>query len=279
MQSSRLLSSLLSLSLLACSASTGVIGTADGDLDTVDDTAVPGDDTGGAGGDTEEDTHLWDGATLTVLSPHSGDFLPLGEEARFEAIITSADGDELDFDDIQWSSSIDAGWQLSGALLDDDSLDVGSHTITATAVLPNGDRLVYALGGILVQHEDAGTYVGDVRVDVTLSWSGTDYTLGCTGATTIVVDVYGETATGDSACVLVLGTYDLETTYNFDLSADEGALDGTAEIDLVFFGYDIDMTGDVGGGVLSGSWASTDFGEITGELNATRITRDVGSAR
>ena len=47
------------------------------------------------------------------------------------------------------------------------SRSVGTHTILAQTELPNGDRLAYAIGGVWVQHEDAGTYSGEFQVDFT----------------------------------------------------------------------------------------------------------------
>ncbi len=227
----------------------------------------------------EEDYSEWDGAWMEVISPSSGDFLPLDEDADFEAIVYFADGTEADFEDIQWRSDIDEGWELLGSFVEDDSLDVGKHAITAEADLPNGDRLVYTMGGILVQHEDAGTYVGNVKVDVTVSYDGTDYSAGCTGAVTLIVDVYGESAEGESTCTLSLLGYDQDTSYGFDLEVDDGDVSGAAEVDLSLFAYDFDLSGDVGDGELSGSWDDDIFGYVgvAGELSATRISRSVGA--
>ena len=277
MTPARLMTPLLPVLLLTACSDSQIVG-ATGDVDTADDTTVDGGDTGDTG-DTGEDLSMWDDARLVVLSPESGAFLPLGEDVLFEAVIYSADGDALDFEDITWESSIDSGWSPTGDLFEDDSLDVGTHAITAQAVLPNGDRLAHTMGGLLVQHEDAGIYVGDVRVDVTLSWDGADYTLGCIGATTVTVDAYGESAVGDSDCVLSLAGYDLETSYDFDLIADEGDLEGMAQVNLVLFNYELDMSGAVGDGELTGDFSASEFAQIDGELNTTRVSRDVSGSR
>ena len=228
--------------------------------------------------DGGEDDGTWDGAWMEVLSPGSGDFLPLDEASDFEAIVYYADGTETDFNDVQWTSDRDEDWALLGSLIADDSLAVGAHAITAEALLPNGDRLVYTMGGILVQHEDAGTYVGNVKVDVSLSYDGVDYAAGCTGSVTILVDVYGESAVGDSTCTLSLLGYDQDTSYGFNLAVDNGSLEGAAEVDLSLFAYDFDLDGDVGGGELSGIWDDEILGYVgvAGELEATRISRSVG---
>ena len=240
--------------------------------------SLVGTDTGEVIEETEEDFSEWDGAWMEVISPKSGDFLPLDEDADFEAIIYLADGSEADFDDIEWTSDADDEWKLLGANLADNGLDVGQHAITAAAVLPNSDRLVYTMGGIFVQHEDAGTYVGNVKVDVTISYDGADYSAGCTGSVTLIVGVYGETASGDSTCTLSLLGYDQDTSYGFDLDVDDGDVSGAAAVDLSLFAYDFDMDGDVGGGELTGTWDDDILGYVgvAGDLSAVRISRSVG---
>lgn len=235
------------------------------------------DDTG-ADDLIDDDFSEWDGAWMEIITPQSGDFLPLNEDSDFEAIIYLADGTEADFEDTQWSSSTDTDWALLGSSTSDDSLTVGAHAITAVAELPNGDRLAYTMGGILVQHEDAGVYVGNVQVDVSLAYDGTDYSAGCTGAVTIYVDVYGESAYGDSTCTLSLLGYDQDTSYGFSLEVDEGDMFGAAAVDLSLFKYDFEMDGDIGEGILTGSWSDDIFGYVgvSGELSATRISRSLG---
>jgi hypothetical protein len=241
--------------------------------------AADDDASGDTGADSliEDDFSEWDGARMEVLTPQSGDFLALNEDADFDAIVYLADGTESDFQDIQWSSSTDEDWALLGTRISDASLDVGEHAITAVAELPNGDRLAYTMGGILVQHEDAGIYVGNVKVDVSLDYDGTDYSAGCTGSVTIYVDVYGESAYGDSTCTLSLLGYDQDTSYGFDLELDEGDMSGAAAVDLSLFKYDFEMDGDIGEGALTGSWSDDIFGYVgvSGELSATRISRSL----
>ena len=262
---------LLFIGLSACSESK-VIGIVD-ETDTTDTAEAPLGEEDPA--DEVEDLSQWEGASLVVEQPLSGDFLPYGEDVDFVAAIYSADGERLDFDDIVWSSDLEGDWSLSGADISDDSLDIGSHAITAEAILPNGDRLQSTMGGILVQHEDAGIYVGDIRADITLSWDGADYTAGCIGALTMIVDAYGESAVGDSSCVVSLLGFEQDLTYNFDMLVDEGDLTGAAAVDLIVFSVDFDINGSITDGVMTGSWENSDFVEIAGDLNATRITRDI----
>jgi hypothetical protein len=255
----------------ACSESKviGIVGETDtGEMDTGEtDTEEESED--------ETDVTQWDGATLVLEQPLSGDFLPYGEDAEFVAAVYSADGERMDFDDITWGSDIEDDWSLTGSDLTNSSLDIGSHSITAEAILPNGDRLQSTMGGILVQHEDAGIYVGDIRVNITLSWDGADYAAGCIGAITVLVDAYGESAVGDSSCVISLLGFEQDLTYNFDMVVDEGDLTGAAAVDLVIFSLDFDVNGTITDGVMTGSWEDSELVEIAGDLNANRITRDI----
>lgn len=259
--------SLVLLSLLACE---GEYTIRDGD------TAVGNDDT-----DTEppeEDYSEFDGATLVIHEPASGDFLPWGETADFSAEVVGTDGTVMDFDDIVWTSDIDGAWTLTGRDLQDDSLDVGTHALTATAELPNGDRLAYTIGGVLVQSAYTGVYTGTLQVDVAADYNGTTYSAGCSGAITLVVDVYGETATGDAGCLLSLFGYDLDTSYVFDLENDDGDLSGTAGLDLSFYTLDIDTSGEIsedGEATLTFTTDIYGYGKLDGEVSATRVSRDV----
>ena len=237
----------------------------------------PSDDTD-ADTQIEDDFSEWDGAWLEVITPQSGDFLPWDQESPFQAVVYLSDGTEADFQDVQWSSSEDESWALIGSDATDANLEIGEHAITALAELPNGDRLTYTMGGVLVQHEDAGIYVGNVKVDVSINYDGSDYSAGCTGAVTIYVDAYGESAYGDSTCTLSLLGYDQDTSYGFSLEVDEGDMYGAAAVDLSLFKYDFEMDGDVGEGTLSGSWSDDIFGYVgvAGDLSATRISRSLG---
>lgn len=272
--------------LLACTQTTVLLkdDTGGGDLD--DDTAVDTGsdtvDTGDTGetqetgdtGETEEDTSMWDDATLVIHSPASGAFLPWAVPSTFSATVYDATGAATDFDEITWTSDIDSAWGITGREVEDDALDVGVHALTATARLPNGDRLAYTVGGVLVQSPYAGVYTGTLTVNLAYD----KYAAGCAGGATLVVDAYGETVTGESACVLSLAGYELDTSWVFDYANTTGALDGTAGADLTWFTYDFDSTGTVTEeGELTGSWAGDVYGTLTvdGSFEATRVSRDV----
>ena len=186
------------------------------------------------------DYSAYDNATLRIVEPASGAFLALEEVHDFTATLTGADGAPLDVEDISWTSSVDSTWEQTGVAFQDDTLDVGTHDITAEIELPNGDRLAHTVGGVLVQSKYAGTYAGLFSANVTYDV----YTVACSGAALIIVDPYGENATGTADCLISLGGYDVQAQYIFDLQNDDGVLSGTASADIGgLFQYPFDATG------------------------------------
>jgi hypothetical protein len=240
-----------------------------------------GDVAGDAGGDnttTPEDPvdEAWDTATLVVTSPLTGDFLPLGEPADFVAEVRDAEGELMDWDAISWSSDVDNGWAPEGADFEDDGLAVGRHNLQVQTTLPNGDRLVYTVGGVLVQHEDAGTYVGDANIDLASEYDGTAYTMTCIGAVILFIDAMGEKGTGETSCTLALMGYDMDVLHIFDLDIQDGQVSGSTSADFSFFAYSFDTLGEVADGQLGATWADNILGyaDIAGELDLARISRD-----
>ncbi len=263
-----MISAALLYSLSACQSQYVVEG---GDEEIGSDTPVA---------EEEEDTSMWDGATMVVTSPLSGSFLPYEEAASFSAVITGADGVVMEFDDITWLSDVDAVWALTGAALEDATLDVGTHALTATAILPNGNRLAYSVGGVLVQSAYTGIYTGTLQVNTTAAYNGTEYAAGCSGAITLVVDAYGDTATGDAGCLLSLLGYELDTSYVFDLENDGGTLSGDASLDLSFYQIDIGATGTLteeGAAELTFSQDVYGYLQVDGAVDATRVSRDISA--
>ena len=248
-------------------------GGSDGGADggEVVDSGTP-DDTGEA-----EDLAQWAGANLVIRTPATGDFLPYGEDADFEAVIIGADGAPLVFDEIAWRSSID-DWTAVGADFSDDSLDVGRHTLTAEATLPDGTRLVSQVAGVLVQSEVAGTYVGNLVVDLTGEYSGTPITASCIGAAIVTVDALGDRVQGESTCILALFGFDTAARHEFDLEVDGSDLAGTANLDLSFFNVAFDAVGEIARENIHATWEGSAGGllDVAGDLDIDRISRDIG---
>lgn len=264
---------------LAAEASKGEVDDVaggDGGEEPGDDGAV--EDTGEALDTGEpEDLEQWAGANLQIVSPVTDDFLPYGEDASFEAVIIGADGEPLAFDGVQWRSSV-GGWTGAGAAFEDDGLDVGRHTLTAEATLPDGTRLASQVAGVTVQAEVAGTYVGNLIVDLTGEYNGTPITASCIGAAVVYVDALGERVQGESTCVLALFGFDTEARHEFDLAVDGSELAGTANLDLSFFNIAFDAIGEIGRDNILATWTGSAGGllDVAGELNIDRISRDIG---
>lgn len=261
----------LVLVLLACSDSYKIVaddaevGLDSGATDTADSGTVPDE--------------IWETASLRITSPRSGEFLPLAEASTFTAEVVGTDGQALPFEEVTWTSDVDAAWTLTGLSLQDASLAAGTHTLTATARLPNGDRLATSVAGILVQSPYAGVYVGTLTVAAQADYNGTPITTACGGAITLVIDVEGTTAAGDADCPLNLFGFEVESSYSFDLDNEDGALNGPAEVQFYGFGAtNFDVRGDVtADGAMAAEFADDVFGflAVEGGFEATRITRDL----
>lgn len=247
-----------------------------GSVDDIGDGGVEADGDGGGADTGAEDFSEYDGATLVVVSPGSGDFYPLDEGVPFIAHLYAADGSELPADDlVTWSTSVDSSWSATGTDFVDD-LPVGVHDISAVASLPNGDRLGWTVGDVRVQHQDAGTYVGDLMVDFSIEYKGVPYTATCIGAATLIVDAWGETAIGESSCTTSLLGYDLSSDYSFDFAIEDAQLEGEAILDLTWFESQFSATGTLGDGELHAEWADSFMGflDFAGELELARISLD-----
>ena len=248
------------------------------DTGTKGGTFNDGTDTADTGPSEEELDALWAGSRLEIHSPLSGAFLPLGEDATFSATVYDAAGAPTDFDQIAWSSDQDPAWAPIGAEVTDSTLSAGIHTLTAEAALPNGDRLAYAVGGVLVQHPDAGVYTGILSMTAAYD----TYSVGCAGNATVVVDAQGEAVTGEATCLLSLQGVELDGTYVLDMQNDAGAVSGTVNLDLQWFQLPVEGAGTLGGGDFATDFtASFNVGAeitITGHIDAALLTRDHSQA-
>jgi hypothetical protein len=246
-----------------------------GSKDTTDTDAPPVDTA--ETGDTGEPDPVWDVAMLSIVSPESGAFIPLGDEADFEAVVLDTEGNELDWDAIDWSSSTDGDWSFTAAAFTDDSLSVGKHDITASTALPNGDRLAMTVGDVLVQSPYAGTYTGTVYVEIAIDYKGMPYTVSCAGATTIIIDQQGETIGGDSSCLVSLMGFDMDMALALDAGNEAGAVEGEMAVDMMLFDVGIAADGSVSeDGELYVEFADNVMGyaDIAGNVDASRISRD-----
>jgi hypothetical protein len=246
------------LALLACTNDYLVVDGTDTAEELVDDSGIP------------EET--WDGATLQILSPQSGDFIPWEQGGHFEAQIVDAEGVVLPFDEVTWESS-EGDWTGAGLEFDADDLEVGKQDFTAVAHLPNGDRLRYTVGGVLVQSEYAGTYAGTMRVDVAMD----AYTVACAGASTLVIDPEGEAVLGDASCLLSFQGFDLDGVFALDAQNDMGDVEGDIAIEIYGFEIPMELQGEVSSDGAFFAWFEGDaygYGTFAGELDLVRVSRD-----
>jgi hypothetical protein len=234
------------------------------------DTAEPEEDTS----EPEEDTAdlLWSEAQLVLLSPEPSAYIALGENHLFEAAILDVDGNDLEFTEIAWSSSIDSDWTAVDNSFED-TLSAGRHTITAEARLPNGDRLSHAVGGVLVQHPDAGIYAGTTSIDLTIDYSP-PIIVSCSGGVTLTVQPDGEIGYGEGECIVNINGGDIPSTYAFDLEIFEGDLTGSASLDLWLIQQAFPLTGNIGNGEITAEWADTVLGfiDVVGSMNLSRVS-------
>lgn len=222
-----------------------------------------------------EDFSMWEGASLQVLSPLPSQLIPIGAEQDFHAQIVDAEGEVLAFSDITWTTDQSEDWIMTSDQFTDSTLPVGEHVLEAQAILPNNNRLTYALGGIRVQHPDAGTYSGTTTIDATITdWSGNETIVSCAGAAIVEVSLEGDFATGGSACILQLFDQNVETTYDFQIEVQSPDLGGFAIADLGITQRDFPLTGTIGNGSLSAEWSDTVYGTVfvEGRLDLQRIS-------
>ena len=224
-----------------------------------------------------EDFSMWENAAIRILSPQPAQRIGIGEDQEFVAALINPEGEELPLEEvsIQWTSDIDNSWSFDEFSFTDSNLSTGVHIIEAQAVLPNNDRLTYALGGIKVQHPYAGTYSGTTTIDATVTdWNGNETVVSCAGAATLIVDLEGKKATGSSACILQLFGQSQETSYEFDIDIDEDTLSGLAIADFGIAQRDFPLTGTISETSMSANWADVVYGtiDVVGQLDLERVS-------
>lgn len=268
-----------SLSLLAaCGSGSGTVAFTDDKSSSFSETTADDGTTGTTGTTDDPVAEDWSGASLVVEAPAPGEVLPYGEDSTFTAYVLDADGGETDFADLVWTTSA-SSWTETGVEFESDGLDVGSQAITVEAALPDGTVLKNTIGGIKVQHPDAGTYVGNLTVDISGEYNDLPITASCVGAAIVGVDVYGETATGDSTCIVSLLGFSTEALHVFDFEVDDDAVVGMVSLDLSFFQIDFEVEGGIADSFISAEWA-TNYGgfiDVAGGMNLERVSTEVAS--
>lgn len=156
------------------------------------------------------------------------------------------------------------------------ALDPGTYDLTAQVDLPNGDRLRSTIGGVRVQDERAGVYVGELAIASFAELQGQTVRSDCVGSLDFVVDAAGETLAGSGGCTLTLpliGTFDLD--YDVDGEIDGVNITGNINFDAVFFSIPLPWEGgfptnDTVEGRFEGDIVIAD---LEGTISARRVTR------
>ena len=257
------------LGYMGCADTSGMVLPADDDDFVADDDDATDDD------DDTVDTSMWDGSELLVHSPMSGSFVPLSDPMHLEGEVIDADGESTDFDEIVWTTDQDAEFEYIGAMGDVEDFPVGEHVIKATAELPNGDRLIYAVGGVLVQHEYAGVYSGTVNINIDMEIQGYPISASCVGSTDFLVDPYGEILEGSGACIAsVMGMLDLDVSLIIQGEIYDELVDGTISIDIAGW---FELPSTFNGEFVSSDEFSANFDydysgvAVSGEVQAHRV--------
>ena len=250
------------------------VGSGDDDVaddDVADDDTSDDDDSGMPDDDDSE----FDDATLVVHSPTPGSFVPLDAPMVLDAEIFDVEGEVMDWDEIVWSTDQDEDFEYIGAYGEVEEFPVGNHVVTAQTELPNGDRLSYAVGGVLVQHEYAGVYSGTVNLSIDLELGGYPISAQCVGSIDFQVDMVGELLEGEGACVAsIIGMGDIDVSLIVDGEIDGVAVAGTISIDFYgWFELPTDFEGEfTASDEMTGSFSDEIYGTtITGEIDAHRI--------
>lgn len=187
------------------------------------------------------------GSTLRILAPRSASVLVRGESHAFQAEVRSPSGQRLTGEgvDVVWTSAQDTTWLGMGLSFEDDGLDIGFHTLTAQATLPDGTSVAHTVGAVLVQSPYSGTYAGLYSVDITVA----GILVTCTGSTTILVDPWGEGGYGEGGCIVSIpvlgGDIPLHWVFEPQIAAD-GSVTGTVGVSgFGLFTYDFPSEGVV----------------------------------
>ena len=259
----------------ACSDGVVAVMPPDDDDSEADDDAADDDDV--ADDDVADDDvdPMWDEAELLVHSPTSGDFIPLGDPVVLEAEVVDGDGEPTGWDEVFWTTDQDEDFEYEGAFGEIEEFPVGEHVITAKTELPNGDRLSYAVGGVLIQHEYAGVYAGTVNISVDLEFQGYPISAQCVGAVDFEVDAYGELLEGTGSCVAsIAGYFDFDVSLLIDGEIDGSVITGSISIDMGWLGeLPTDYTGEfIASDEMTGSFEDDYYGTtVTGDVEAHRV--------
>ncbi len=225
--------------------------------------------------ETTDLSPVFDGATLVVESPLPAQIALLDEPLLLSAQILSSTGEPLDSASIVWTSDqVEETILLEGAS-GDVELEPAIHAITATADLPNGDRLQTTLGGIRVQSRHTGVYSGQITIALSGDFQGTPIQTTCSGGLDFVIDMLGQAMGGQGQCLvdlIVMGSFDVTYDVGADIEGDDA--EGEVQVDMGFFPVGMPWTGNfVSDGELEGNFeGSMVLFAMDGTIEAHRVS-------
>lgn len=236
-------------------------------------------DTSSDGGEESTTADPIDGAHLEVFEPESpsihyiGDTVPLLAEVR--------DGNDAPYaiDDLVWTAGPDEPALLfgrEGAV----ELAPGIYDITATARLPDGDRLESTVGGLRVQTRWTGQYSGTTSMVLHVDFQGTPLAPACNGPLEVLVGFDGDTVVfQDGTCTLNAIITTLDGTYSITGEFANGVGFGTIDYELggllqLSFGWTGAFTDEGFLGAFEGTVPLPFVGtaDVTGRFDAPFVT-------
>ena len=214
----------------------------------------------------------FNGAVIRIITPESGAYIGYGTMYSYSAEILDAQGNPLSTDlPVTWSSNIDEEWSAKGSQVGDDSLDYGRHDVTAEVELPNGERVAYTSGGVLVQSPDAGTYLGTLSGGTTVQ----QVPVSCAGGAAMVVDVRAQNVEGTAECVLRFDDRVIPLDFDIEGTIDNGDIVGVARASLFAFSLEFEGTGRVARDELRFDFEGELLGNrFSGDVRAERFSRE-----
>ncbi len=214
------------------------------------------------------------GAHLEVFAPESPSIHYIGESIELSAEVRDFEDVPIAFDDVVWQAS-GVEKTLAFGREGETVLPPGVYDITATARMPNGDRLESNVGGVRVQTRWTGSYSGDVTMQLALMVMGTPVNQTCTGQLEILVGFDGEDIqVDDGTCTFNAVFATFEATYTIDGEFHNGAGTGTIDYDIGgLFNVSLNWTGAFVEDGFLGGFAGTVSFPFIGDADATGTMR------
>jgi hypothetical protein len=184
------------------------------------------------GGESETTAAPIDGAHLEVFEPESPSIHYIGDAVSLVAEVRGADDLPLGFEDIVWTADVVEQTLHVGP---DGAVELapGIYDITATAKLPNGDRLETTVGGVRVQTRWSGNYAGNAFLALQVDFQGIPVAPTCNGTLDAVVGFDGETIEfTEGGCTLNAIIAEFDVVYTIEGEFHNGVGEGTIDYDL-----------------------------------------------